>query len=213
MTPLPGPPPGNAPRGARPGAPAHRGTGRAARLVLAALLLAVLTVVGGTPAAAGSALPARPFAGVPPSAAYSPGAHQPTPHTDRTARTGTVHDSRRTRTGTVHDSRRTRTAAATDHHRYRPQTAPVPQPRAGTDQARTAHHLPPPGPDVLPAGAPGIHAPHRAHRPAPAAPLRATDQSRVALPGVRGPPRTAVHRPPVLPPVPSHRAAVPPLPR
>ncbi|WP_406253279.1 hypothetical protein OH786_29915 [Streptomyces atratus] len=187
---------------ARPGTPAHHGTAQAARLLLAALLLAVLTVVGGTPAAAGSALPARPFAGVPPSAAYTPGAHQPTPHTDRTARTGTAHDTRRTRTAT-----------ATDHHRSGPPTAPRPQPRAGSDQARTAHHLPPPGPDALLPGAPGVHAPHRADRPAPTAPPRATDHSRSALPGVRGPPRTAVHRPPVLPPVPSHRTAVPPLPR
>ncbi|MET9662916.1 hypothetical protein ABZY11_40280, partial [Streptomyces sp. NPDC006510] len=98
---------------ARPGAPAHRGTAQAARLLLAALLLTVLTVVGSTPSAAGSALPARPIAGVPPSAAYSPGAHQPTPHTDRTGRTGTVHDTRRSRAAT-----------ATDHHRTQPPPAP-----------------------------------------------------------------------------------------
>ncbi|MFH8475924.1 hypothetical protein [Streptomyces sp. NPDC018000] len=176
-----------------PGAPAHRRTAQAARQVFVALLLAVLTVVVGAPAAAGSALPAQPFAGVPPSAAYSPGAHQPTPHTDRTARTGTVHDTRRTRTAT-----------ATDRHRP-PATAP--QPRAGTDHARTQHHLPPPGHNFLLPGAPGIRVPHHALRRVPAAPLRATDRFRTALPAVRGPPRTAVHRPPVLPPVPSHRPA------
>ncbi|MEU9565474.1 hypothetical protein AB0D16_26180 [Streptomyces sp. NPDC048161] len=210
------------PPGARPDTPAHHRTARTARQILAALLLAVLAVVGGAPAAAGSALPARPFAGVPPPAASAPGAHQPTPHTDRTARTGTAHDTRRTRTAT-----------ATDHHRDRPQTTPGPQPRAGSDQARTAHHLPPPGPDVLLPGTPGAPALHRAHRPAPAVPPRATGHSRIALPGVRGPPRTAAHRPlvlpsvlspvwpsvlspvwpPVLPPVPSHRPAVPSLPR
>ncbi|MEU2128003.1 hypothetical protein [Streptomyces sp. NPDC018352] len=178
---------------ARPGAQARLRTARAARLLLAALLLSVLTVVGGTPAAAGSALPARPFAGVPPSAAYTPGAHQPTQHTDRTARTGAA--------GAVHDTRRSRTATATDHHRSQP--PPEPRPRAGSDQARTAHHLPPPGPDLLLPGAPGVRVPLRAHRPAPAAPPHATDRSRVTLPGVRGPPWTAVHRPPVLPPVPS----------
>ncbi|MGW2106916.1 hypothetical protein [Streptomyces sp. NPDC001948] len=183
--------------GARPGAPARLDTARAARLLLAALLLAVLTFVGTTPAAVGSALPARPFAGVPPSAAYTPGAHQPTQHTDRTARTGTG------AAGTVHDTRRSRTATATDHHRSQPPPEPRPQPRAGSDQARTAHHLPPPGPDLLLPGAPGARAPQRAHRPAPAAPPRATDRSRVTLPGVRGPPWTAVRRPPVLPPVPS----------
>ncbi|MFJ1834087.1 hypothetical protein ACIOJ9_09400 [Streptomyces sp. NPDC088175] len=194
------------PPGARPGTPAHHRTARTARQVLAALLFAVLAVVGGAPVAAGSALPARPFAGVPPSAASAPGAHQPTPHTDRTARTGTAHDTRRTRTAT-----------ATDHHRDRPRTTPGPPPRAGSDQARTAHHLPPPGHDVLLPGTPGVPAPHRAHRPAPAAPPRATGHSRIALPGVRGPPRTAAHRPPVASPVPppasSHRPAVPSLPR
>ncbi|MER5851264.1 hypothetical protein ABT126_30620 [Streptomyces sp. NPDC002012] len=179
---------------ARPGVPAHRRTAQAARQAFVALLLAVLTVVGGAPATAGSVLPARPFAGVPPSAAYSPGAHQPTPHTDRTARTGTVHDTRRTRTAT-----------ATDRHRSAPTTAP--RPRAGTDHARTQHHLPPPGPDFLLPGAPGIRVPHHAPQRAPAAPPRATDRFRAALPAVRGPPRTAVHRPPVLPPVPSHRPA------
>ncbi|MFE6666113.1 hypothetical protein ACFVFH_21465 [Streptomyces sp. NPDC057697] len=193
------------PPGARPGTPApahqHR-TARAARQLLAALLLTVLAVVGGAPAAAGSALPARPFAGVPPAAASAPGAHQPTPHTDRTARTGTAHDTRRTRTAT-----------ATDPHRDRPRATPGPAPRAGSDQARTAHHLPPPGSDILLPGTPGVPAPHRTHRPGPAAPPRATGRSRIALPGVRGPPRTAVHRPPVLPPAPSRRTAVPSSPR
>ncbi|MEU6016453.1 hypothetical protein ABZ826_21020 [Streptomyces sp. NPDC047515] len=200
MTPLPGPPPGNAPPRARPGNPAHRERVPAARQFLVALLLAVLTVGGGAPATAGAVLPARPFAGVPPSVAYSPGAHQPTPHTDRTARTSTVQDTRRTRTAT-----------ATDRHRPAPTTAP--QPRAGTDHARTAHQLQPPGPDILLSGPPGIRPPHHSHQRPPAAPLRAAGRFRVALPGVRGPPGTAVHRPPVLPPEPSHRTAVPSSPR
>ncbi|MER6102861.1 hypothetical protein ABT115_11165 [Streptomyces sp. NPDC001832] len=180
---------------ARPGAPAHHRTAQAARQVFAALLLAVLTVVGGAPAATGSSvLPFRPFAGVPPSAADSPGAHQPAPHTDRTARTGTVHETRRTRTAT-----------ATDRHR--PSPTPAPQPRAGTDHARTQNHLPPHGLDFLMPGTPGIRVPHHALQQAPAAPPRATDRFRIALPTVRGPPRTAIHRPPVLPPVPPHRPA------
>ncbi|MFJ4574179.1 hypothetical protein ACIP4W_22615 [Streptomyces sp. NPDC088846] len=200
MTPLPGPPPGSAPPRARPGTPAHRGRAHAARQLFVAVLLAVLTVVVGAPAAAGSVLPARPFAGVPPSAAYSPGAHQPTPHTDRTARTGSVHDTRRTRTATATD-------------RSRPQPPSAPRTMAGADHARTAHHLPPPGHCFLLPGAPGIGVPHHAHRCAPSAPSRGAGRFRVALPGVRGPPGTAVHRPPVLPPVPSHRHAVPSSPR
>ncbi|MFE7359207.1 hypothetical protein ACFU8Q_40600, partial [Streptomyces sp. NPDC057543] len=200
VTPLPGPPPGNAPPRPGPATSARRGRTREARQFVVAVLLAVLTVIGGAPAAAGSALPARPFAGVPPSAASSPGAHQPTLHSDRTARTGTAHDTHRTHI---------RTATATDG----PVPTPPPRPRAGADHARTAHHLPPPGPDILLPGAPGIRVPHQAHRQTPAAPSRATDRFRVTLPGVRGPPRTAVHRPPVLPPVPSHTHAVPSPPR
>ncbi|MFF8919245.1 hypothetical protein ACF08M_39660 [Streptomyces sp. NPDC015032] len=199
MTPLPGPPPGNAPPRTRPGTATQHIRAQAARRLFVAVLLAVLTVVGGAPAAAGSVPLARPFAGVPPSAAYSPGAQQPTPHTDRTARTGTVHDTRRTRT-----------AAATDRGRPPP---PAPQPRAGADHARTAHHLPPPGHCFLLPGAPGIRVPHHAHRRAPSTSSRSAGHFRVALPGVRGPPGTAVYRPPVLPPVPSHRHAVPSSPR
>ncbi|MFD4763012.1 hypothetical protein ACFWOJ_30415 [Streptomyces sp. NPDC058439] len=202
MTPLPGPPPGNAPPRPRPGTSARRGRAREARKLVVAVLLAVLTVIGGAPAAAGSSLPARPFAGVPPVAASSPGAHQPTLHRDRTARTGTAHDTFRTHI---------RTATATDGHR--PVPTPPPRPRAGADHARTAHHLPPPGPDILLPGAPDIRVPRHAHRQTPAAPPHATGRFRVTLPGVRGPPRTVVHRPPVLPPVPSHTHAVPSLPR
>ncbi|MFE7465229.1 hypothetical protein ACFU6R_14180 [Streptomyces sp. NPDC057499] len=184
---------------------------RAARALLAALLLTVLAVTGSAPSVLGAAPPARPAAGVPPSAAYTPGAHRPTPHTDRTVRP--THTSRSgVGTGTVHDTRRVRTAAAAEHP-HRPQTGPVPQPRAGSDQVRTAHHLPPPVPDALLPGTPGSRPRHRAHRPPPAAPPRAAGRLRVALPGVRGPPGTAAHRPPVLPPVPFHSTAVPFPPR
>ncbi|MFF3393808.1 hypothetical protein ACFYW1_23120 [Streptomyces sp. NPDC002669] len=245
MTPLPGPPPGNAhpgPRPAhatarphdgasspcpahpddtagtrtgrrtpddtgrtRPGAPAG-GTARAARQTLVALLLAVLAVVGGAPA---SAFPARPFAGVPPAEAHSPGGHRPTPHTDRTVRTGIVGDTRRTRAGTAPETRRGRTATATGHHRPAPITGPEPRPRAGADQARLPHHLPPPGsPFTLP-GTFGVRAPDRARPRAPEAASPTIDRFRAALPGVRGPPRTAVHRPPD----PFHATAVPSSPR
>ncbi|MGW2178330.1 hypothetical protein ACWCXX_09625 [Streptomyces sp. NPDC001732] len=202
-----------APEGTRrtlPGAPAPGGTARAARQALVALLLTVLAVVGGAPA---SALPARPSAGVPPSEAYAPGGHRPTPHTDRTPRTGTVGDTRRTRAGTTHDTRRGRTATATDHHRPAPVTGPEPRPRAAADHARPPHHLPPPGSGSVLPGTPGVRAPDRARPRAPEAPSPTTDRFRTALPGVRGPPRTAVHRPPVLPPVPFHTTAVPSSPR
>ncbi|MDK0523248.1 hypothetical protein [Streptomyces sp. ML-6] len=196
-------------RRTRPGVPAD-GTARAARQALVALLLAVLAVVGGAPA---SAFPARPFAGVPPSEAHSPGGHRPTPHTDRTTRTGIVGDTRRTRAGTAPDTRRGRTATATDHHRPAPTTGPEPRPRAGADQARPPHHLPAPGsPFTLP-GTLGLRAPDRARPRAPEAASPTIDRFRAALPGVRGPPRTAAPRPPVLSPVPFHATAVPSSPR
>ncbi|WP_327371273.1 hypothetical protein [Streptomyces sp. NBC_01217] len=170
MTPLPGPRDGSAGRGAA----------EAVRQVFAALLLAVLTVVGGAPVAVGFVSPARSFSGVPPSVAYSPGAHQPTPHTDRSVRAGTVHDTRRARSAT-----------AADRHRVVPTAAP--QPRAGTDHARSTHHLPPHGPEFLLPGAPGVRVPHPAPPPAPAAPPRAFGCFRGALPvyaGLQGRPST-----------------------
>ncbi|OKJ45161.1 hypothetical protein AMK22_02400 [Streptomyces sp. CB01580] len=186
MTPLPGPPPGNAPPGARSDTPAHHGHARAGRRLLASLLFAVLTVVGGAPAAAGALYAGGPFAGAPPPpAAQAPDARQPIPHTDRTARTVTVHDARRVRTAT-----------ATDGHRPAPTTGPGPGPRAGAEHNRAPQQLPPSDPDALLFGAPGIRTPHLQPRPVPAALSRTIDRLRVALPGVRGPPRTAVHRPP-----------------
>ncbi|MBW5254959.1 hypothetical protein JGS39_39480, partial [Streptomyces sp. P01-B04] len=87
MTPLPGPPPGNAPRGSGPDAPAHRGRAAAARQFLAALLLAVLAVAGGAPVAAGTGLPVRSPAG-PAATAEGPAGNRPSAaHTDRSPRT------------------------------------------------------------------------------------------------------------------------------
>ncbi len=201
MTPLPGPPPGSVPPGAQPVTPAHRDRARAARRLLAALLLAVLTTVGGAPAVAGALSAGGPFAGAPPPAAEAPDAHQPIPHTDRTVRPGTVLDSRRARTHT-----------ATDGHRPTPTSGPRPDPRAAAEHVRAPQQLPQPGPDVLLPGTPGIRTPHPRPRRVPPASTHIVDRFRAALPAVRGPPRTAVHRPPApvrVPdparqPVPSH---------
>ncbi|MFF6906618.1 hypothetical protein ACFY9Q_11805 [Streptomyces sp. NPDC012389] len=74
-----------------PTGPAHR-----ARSVLAALVLAVLALVGGAPAA-GAALPVA-LNSLASTAAYAPKAPAPTPQTDRTAHPGGPHqDLRRTR--------------------------------------------------------------------------------------------------------------------
>ncbi|TXS68172.1 hypothetical protein EAO76_36295 [Streptomyces sp. sk2.1] len=143
-------------RRTRPGTPAG-GTVRAARQTLVALLLAVLAVVGGAPA---STFPARPFAGAPPSEAHSPGGHRPTPHTDRTTRTGIVGDTRRTRAGTAPDTRRGRTATATDHHRPASTTGPGPggpaptrpAPRTISRRRAPTSRCPAPSPSARPTG-------------------------------------------------------------
>ncbi|MFI9628556.1 hypothetical protein [Streptomyces sp. NPDC052042] len=191
------------PPGARPDGPARHARARAGRRLLARLLLAVLTVVGGAPTAAGALYAAGPFAGAPPPAAQSPDARQPISHADRTVRTGSAHDSRRTRTATPADG-----------HRLAPMTGTGFQPRAGAEYARVVQLLPPSGPESLVPGAPGLRPPRLLPRPVPAALSRTVDRFRVLLPGVRGPPRTAGHRPPatvpvrvlipVRPPVPSH---------
>ncbi len=69
MSPLPGAPRGNAPPRGTHGPPPHD-----VRYFLAALLLAVLTLLGGTPAAAGATLPA-PLPGAAPATAGSADLH------------------------------------------------------------------------------------------------------------------------------------------
>ncbi|MFE7326945.1 hypothetical protein ACFU8W_18465 [Streptomyces sp. NPDC057565] len=144
-------------------------------------LLVVLTVVGGASAAvaaAGAVTPPRSPSGPSPAAAHTPVVPPPAQHTDRTARPGHPHDTRRNRTAT-----------ATGHDRT--VLPAVPRPRVATDHIRIQHQLPPPGPGgaLLP-GAPGIPVPLPARQRVPDAPSFAADRPRVALPGVRGPPRT-----------------------
>ncbi|MFC8537756.1 hypothetical protein ACFUJY_28135 [Streptomyces sp. NPDC057249] len=175
MTPLPGPPPGNA----------HPGRPSAARHCLVALLLAVLALVGGAPAAAGAGLPVRATAALsttPATAAPAP------PVREATA------------------ERSTGPAAAGPTPPTAPAASSVPPPAtvdrgrdttpwAAAEHPRTAHQLPPPGPGGL------VPCPVRAPLPRTApwsvrtAPASAVQRPRVALPGVRGPPSAGVHRP------------------
>ncbi|MFI6058193.1 hypothetical protein [Streptomyces sp. NPDC051286] len=140
-------------------------------------LLVVLAVVGGASAAvaaAGAVTPPRSLSGPSPAAAHTAVVPPSAQHTDRTART---HDTRQTHTATAgHD----RTALPA-----------VPRPWVATDHIRIQHQLPPPGPGgaLLP-GTPGILVPLPARQRAPDTPSFAADPFRVALPGVRGPPRT-----------------------
>ncbi|WP_406457003.1 hypothetical protein OG782_32135 [Streptomyces sp. NBC_00876] len=236
MTPLPGAPRGNAPS-RRPDGPALHGRRAAARQFLAALILAVLAVAGGAPAAAGAGLPAAaapaPFAAAPagtrPAAQHtdrSPDAGRSlrtdrsaqqtvrSQHTDRCLRSPRTDRSVRThraeRTPAVRDSRTPRsTGSVTAVGTHRSGPAAAPQPWAAAEHPRTPQHLPPPGPGTLPPRAPGIPLPPPVPGSAPAAPSAAADRFRAALPGVRGPPRAAAHRPGDLSPVPTHTTAGP----
>ncbi|MCX4965844.1 hypothetical protein OHA98_13540 [Streptomyces sp. NBC_00654] len=198
MTPLPGPPRGSAPPQGRQDATARR-----ARHTLALLLLAVLTLIGGVPAAAGAALPARAFSGPAHVAAHAPGASAPAQHTDRTAHIRQIHDLRRARPAAAHghdvrtavatgpDSRRTRTAALTADDRPRAAATAAPHPRAGVLRAQAPSHSPPPCHSVLPPHAPVLPAPGTRTVCFSHAAFRLPDGSPATLPGVRGPPGTA----------------------
>lgn len=212
MTPLPGPPLGNAPSGSRPETPAHRAHTSAARRFLAALLLAILAVAGGAPASAGAGLPARSSAGPAPAAQGPAGIRPAGPSADRFLRTDrTVRAHPAGRAPGDRDTRDAlrRTGAVTAAGVHRPGPVTGPQPWAAAEHPRTPPHLPPPGPGTLPPLPPGIPSPHPVPGSAPAAPTAAGDRFRAALPGVRGPPRAAVHRPGDLSSVPTLDTAVP----
>ncbi|WP_327707840.1 hypothetical protein OG912_01830 [Streptomyces sp. NBC_00464] len=193
----------------------RRGRAATARQFLAALLLAVLAVAGSAPAAAGAGLPTRTSAAPAPTADGPAGSRPSAPHTDRSLRTdrpARTHPSGRSpgdrdpRT----TPRRTGVVTAAGAHRSGPATAP--QPWAAAEHPRTPQHLPPPGPGSLPPLPPGIPPPHPVPGAAPPVPAVSADRFRAALPGVRGPPRAAVHRPgdPSRVPTPTTGVPLPP---
>lgn len=223
MTPFPGAARGDERPRDRPDTPAHRRRAPAARQFLVALLLAVLTVAGGAPAAVGAGLPARSTAGPAPFAGHLTGIRpaaqhlDPTGHANRTDRTDRTNRTDRTvrtdRTGRApgaHGVPRTRATA----ERLRPGPATAPRPEAAAEQPRTPQHLPPPGPGAPLPRPPGLTLPHPVPGHTPAAPTAAAERFRTALPGVRGPPGKAVHRPwdlsPLRSPVPSRTPAAAP---
>lgn len=196
MTTFPGASPGYTPLRWWMDSPVRRGRATAARQTLVVLLLVVLTVVGGAsaavaaaggvapprslsgPAAAGGVTPSRSLSGPESATTHTPAAPTPALRTDLTVRPGPPHDTRPPRTAT-----------ATDHDRT--VLPAVPRPWVATDHIRIQHQLPPPGPGgaLLP-GPFRIQAPLPARQQAADAPSFAADRFRVALPGVRGPPRT-----------------------
>ncbi|WP_406090249.1 hypothetical protein [Streptomyces sp. NBC_01013] len=169
-----------------------------ARQFLAALLLAVLTVVGGAPAAGGDGFPTRSPAG-PTLLAGGPAVGRPSAvpldrslRADRTLR---AHPAGRTPGDRDPRGAMRRTGAVTAAGAPAPAPATGPQPWAAAEHPRTPQQLPPPGPGSLPALPPGLPPPHPGPGSATATRSAAADRFRAALPGVRGPPRAAVHRP------------------
>ncbi|MFJ4914698.1 hypothetical protein [Streptomyces sp. NPDC088726] len=101
---------------------------------------------------------------------------------------------------------RTRAAA----ERLPPVPVTVPQPWAAAEHPRTPQYLPPPGPGAPLSRPPGLLPPLPGPASALAARPAAADRFRAALPGVRGPPGEAVHRPWDPSPVPSRTPAAAP---
>ncbi|MFD3649894.1 hypothetical protein ACFWVT_08315 [Streptomyces cyaneofuscatus] len=190
--------------------------------MLAALVLAVLTLVGGAPA--GAALPAGALNSLASTVAYPPKAPAPTPQTDRTAHPGGPHhDLRLTRTapgpagpgaggrhardqraGTGHPHH-VRTSPARPHaqslHERSPAADPTHQtPRAGISRAHLTGHAPPPSYEGLLPCPPGPVVPRGRAGRVTTASFAPSSGRRGALPGVRGPPGTSAgpptgHRP------------------
>ncbi|MFJ4897710.1 hypothetical protein [Streptomyces sp. NPDC088727] len=204
MTPLPGAPRGDAQPRDRQDAPAHLRRAAPLRQYLAALLLTVLTVtatVAGGAVAAGAGLSARTTAAPVPLAGHPAGTRQADKDLLRSSATTRAIPGPGARPGP-------RTRAAVEGLRPVPLTAP--QPWAAAEHPRTPQHLPPPGPGAPLPRPPGLLPPLPVPVSAPAAPPATADRFRAALPGVRGPPGAAVHRPWDRSPVPSRTPAAAP---
>ncbi|MBM7439846.1 hypothetical protein [Streptomyces sp. HB132] len=178
MSPLPGAARGNAsPRGPHV-TPPHQ-----ARHVLAALLLAVLALLGGAPAAAGAVLPGTPLAGLSDRSAHAADTATYAADAATYAADTATHIAGRA----AHEA-----DAAT-------QAVPVPGPRAGADRPHPPCPCPPPGHGALPPRTQSLPPPRGVIAgPAGAGPVVVV-RIRAALPGVRGPPgvkagQSASHR-------------------
>ena len=185
----------------------------AARRYVVALLLAVLTLAGGAPAAAGAGFPVRAPATLPATPGMTGATGTPgTPATPGT--TGTTASALPVRlVAAAQPTPPARpTSTAPDRAPQPPATAdraPHSPPWAAAEHPRAAHQLPPPGPGGF------VPCPAVLPQPLPVpwsdrtAPVSAAQRLRVALPGVRGPPSAGVHRPRDRFPVPHTSNAVP----
>ncbi|MGW1296438.1 hypothetical protein [Streptomyces sp. NPDC002533] len=176
--------------------------------MLATLLLAVLTLVGGAATANGAApaaLAARSLAPAVTTTAAPPPAAPPSavPQTQRTvhraghdgvraSRHGTCRDGafdprhHHAGPGSVRDVRHL--VAQAGHEQPRAAADPAQAPRAGTGRAYLLLHAPPPPHDALTPAPPGPAQPRVGGRRVAADSFDAPGSRRGALPGVRGPP-------------------------
>lgn len=196
----------------RPRAHAH-----GVRCVLATLLLAVLTLVGGAATANGAApaalaarslAPAATVAASPPPAAPqihrtahrvghdgAPASRHRTCHNGaldsrHRAGHGIAHDvPHQAGHGTAHDVRHL--VAQATHEQPTAAADPAQAPRAGTGRAYLLLHAPPPPHDALTPAPPGTAEPRGGVQYVAADSFDAPGSRRGALPGVRGPPGRA----------------------
>ncbi|MDJ1642451.1 hypothetical protein [Streptomyces pakalii] len=182
--------------------------------MLATLLLAVLTLVGGTATANGAAPAALATRSLAPAATAAASLPPAAPQIHRTAhrlghdsapasrhRTchngaldsphqaghGIAHDVRyQAGHGTVHDVRQLMAQAT--HEQPTAAADPAQAPRAGTGRAYLLLHAPPPPHDALTPAPPGTTEPRGGVHYVAADSFDAPGSRRGALPGVRGPP-------------------------
>ncbi|WP_069169645.1 hypothetical protein [Streptomyces griseus] len=177
------------------------------RDVLATLLLAVLTVVGGAPAAADAVPPPRVFTGHTPASVTSP-APAPAPATDAVRRAEgsgvqalpaiappTPSVSAPPRPPGLLPEAGVPEAARVDGAGWWAEAVPVPAPRAGAGRPHAPHHFPPPAHGALPPRTPGLLVPTTVHRGPAGAAVLVPGRTGAALPGVRGPPGCGAGQP------------------
>lgn len=172
------------------------------RSVLATLLLAVLTLVGGAATANGAAPAALATPGLPPAVTVATApppvaprihgtahraGHDSAPASRHQAGHGITHDvPHQAGHGTAHDVRHL--AAQATHEQPTAAADPAQAPRAGTGRAYLLLHAPPPPHDALTPAAPGTAEPRGGVQCVAADSFDAPGSRRGALPGVRGPP-------------------------
>ncbi|MFC8694248.1 hypothetical protein [Streptomyces parvus] len=171
--------------------------------MLATLLLAVLTLVGGAATANGAAPAALATRSLAPAAAPPPAAprthdsalasrHRPGHESALASRHRTGHDGapdsrhHHAGPGPAHDVRHV--VAQAEHEQPRAAADPAQAPRAGTGRAYLLLHAPPPPHDALTPAPAGPAAPRGGVHRVAAESFDAPGSRRGALPGVRGPP-------------------------